>query len=70
MIERSDGLILATREQRAREASRPPDERWCLWCAGDLAHELSCPMVRERFEGLATAAAMDAVTKAMNKEKR
>lgn len=70
MIERSDGVFIATAEQRGREASRPPDERWCLWCAGDLAHEPTCPMVRERFEGLATAAALDAVAKAMEKEKR
>lgn len=70
MIERPDGVIIAAREQRAREASRPPDERWCLWCHGDLAHEPDCPMVREFVEGLATAVAMDAVTKAMNKPKR
>lgn len=70
MIERTDGAILATREQRAREASRPPDEHWCVWCVGDLAHEPTCPLVREFVEGLATAVAMDAVTKALNKEPR
>ena len=50
--------------------SRPPEERWCVWCHGDRAHEPTCPLVLEFVEGLATAVAMDAVTKAMNKEKR
>lgn len=46
--DRPVGLLL-----EPRKPSRLPDERWCLWCHGDLAHEPTCPMVREFVEGLA-----------------
>lgn len=47
MIEHTDGAILATRAQRAKEAARPP-EPWCSECGADgPPHEVGCPMVAE-----------------------
>lgn len=75
MIERSDGAILAARDQRAKEATRPPDE----WEAreedrfiNDLIDEDpdfwrdSMGLKRRRIP----ACPVDAAIEAMDKEKR
>lgn len=70
MIERPDGVIIASREQRAREAARPVDDYpWCKLCAGDGRHEPQCPLIEDARE-LAGALAMGAAIEAMGKKPR